>query len=75
MSGRRRAIERVKDRMRAGAVLMQMTSIGGGKKWYVVPGGEVDPDIAAALIAEDDVRSNEDGLFPGITQTYRIGND
>lgn len=73
MGSRRRAIERVKDRMRSGAVLMQMTAVGGGKKWYVVPGREVDPDIAAALIAEDDVMSNKDGLFPGIPQTYRIG--
>lgn len=69
---RRRAIDRVKDRMRSGAVLMQMTVVGGGKKWYVVPGREVDPAIAADLINEPDIFSQQDGLFPGIPQTYAI---
>jgi hypothetical protein len=65
------AVQRVKDRMRAGAKLMQMHSVTG-KKWYVVPGREVAPDIAAKVIAEPDVKACFDGLFPGISQTYQI---
>lgn len=75
MGTRKSAIARVKDRMRDGAVLMQMTAVGGGKRWYVVPGREVDPEIALAVIQEPDVHSNHDGLFPGIPQTYRIGKN
>ena len=79
MSNMSRAVMRVKDRMRSGAVLMMMHSVHG-KKWYVVgtnnsykgPGREVAPDIAAAVIKEDDVREGKDGLFPGISQTYHI---
>ena len=79
MSNMSRAVDRVKDRMRSGAVLMMMHSVYG-KKWYVVgtnnsykgPGREVAPEIAVAVIKEQDVREGKDGLFPGISQTYRI---
>jgi hypothetical protein len=66
------AILRVKDRMREGAHLMQMHT-PYGKKWYVVPGREVDDEIAKRIISEPDVVSSHDGLFPGISQTYKIG--
>ena len=48
------AVHRVKDRMRSGAKLMQMRT-PTGKKWYVVPGREVDEEIAKKVIAEPDV--------------------
>jgi hypothetical protein len=66
------AVMRVKDRMRDGAKLMQMHS-PNGKRWYVVPGREVDEEIAKRVIAEPDVFPSNDGLFPGISQTYSIG--
>jgi hypothetical protein len=65
------AILRVKDRLRSGAALMQMNS-PQGRKWYVVPGREVDEEIAKKVIAEPDVFPSDDGLFPGIPQTYKI---
>ena len=79
MSNLSRAVTRVKDRMRSGAVLMMMHSVHG-KKWYVVgtnnqykgPGREVSSDMALAVIKETDVKEGKDGLFPGISQTYHI---
>jgi hypothetical protein len=68
-----RAVMRVKDRMRMGAKLMNMHSPDGGKKWYCVPGREVDEAIALKVIAEADVFPCNDGLFPGVSQTYQIG--
>ena len=66
------AVNRVKDRMRAGATLMKMHS-RTGPKWYVVPGGgKVDEEVAKKVIAEPDVHPQQDGLFPGIHQSYRI---
>ena len=43
------AVLRVKDRMRGGARLMQMNS-STGMKWYVVPGREVDEEIAKRVM-------------------------
>jgi len=79
MNNRRRAVDRVKDRMRSGALLMMMNSVHG-KKWYVVgtnnsypgPGREVATEVAIDVIKEPDVREGKDGLFPGISQTYHI---
>jgi hypothetical protein len=42
----KKAVLRVRDRMRDGAVLQQMHS-ASGPKWYVVPGREVAPEIAS----------------------------
>lgn len=69
---RKMAVMRVKDRMRSGAVLMKMNTVGRGLQWFVVPGREVDEEIARLVIAEPDVSPNNDGLFPGISQSYAI---
>jgi hypothetical protein len=74
-----KAVSRVKDRMRSGAVLMEMNS-QAGKKFYIVgrvrgyagSGREVPDHIARAVIDEPDVRPGQDGLFPGISKTYHI---
>jgi hypothetical protein len=71
----KRAIFRVKERMRMGAKLMNMNSLDGGKKWYCVPGREVDEQIALQVIAEPDVFPCNDGLFPGVSQTYQLGSN
>jgi hypothetical protein len=44
-----------------------------GKAYYIVPGGYINATDAKKIIARDDVRPNEDGLFPGCTQTWRMG--
>jgi hypothetical protein len=55
-----------------GASLMQMHT-PSGKRWFTVPGREVEEEIAKKVIADGDVVSCHDGLFPGIPQTWRIG--
>jgi hypothetical protein len=44
-----------------------------GRAYYIVPGGYINATDAKKIIARDDVRPNEDGLFPGCTQTWRMG--
>ena len=70
----KKAVMRVKDRMRLGSSLMKMHTTTGAK-WYVVPGREVDGDVALKVIAEPDVVPCNDALFPGISQTYMIKTD
>jgi hypothetical protein len=57
------AVFRVKERMRLGASLKQMHT-PSGKKWFVVPGREVDPDIARLVIAESDVHPSKRRPLP-----------
>jgi hypothetical protein len=57
--------------MREGRSLMQMHGryrVG----WYIVPGGEVTEKVAIALLERPDVQPNADGLFPGISQTFKM---
>jgi len=44
-----------------------------GLKWFLVPGGEVSEKVAVELIERPDVQPDGDGLFPGISQTFRLG--
>ena len=44
-----------------------------GKAYYLVPGGYVNPRDAEKIIARDDVLPNEDGLFPGCSQSWKMG--
>lgn len=78
-SSTKRAVQRVKDRMREGGLLMQMHSTTG-MRWYLLPnrnkknaGREVEDIIAEAVIREPEVFPNRDGMWPGCDQTYRIG--
>jgi hypothetical protein len=59
------------DLMRAGSTLQQMHS-KNGLRWYLVPGGEIAERIANGLLARPDVQPANDGLFPGISQTFRL---
>lgn len=71
MSALSKKVDRVTQKMRAGARLMKMHKVGG-MAWYLVPGDEVPAEVAAEVIKRPDVKENEDGLFPGISQSYRI---
>jgi hypothetical protein len=44
-----------------------------GLCWFIVPGGEVSAAVAAELLKRPDVQPSGDGLFPGISQTFRLG--
>jgi hypothetical protein len=45
-----------------------------GMKWFLVPGGEVSDKVAQALLAHPRIQPSNDGLFPGISQTYKFKN-
>jgi hypothetical protein len=43
-----------------------------GDEFYIVPGGRLDARDALKILERPDVRSFDDGLFPGHTQQWRI---
>jgi hypothetical protein len=43
-----------------------------GDEYYIVPGGRVDARDALKILERPDVRSFDDGLFPGHSQQWRI---
>ena len=57
--------------MRVGGILMQMHT-RTGMRWFIVPGGEVSASVAAKLLERRDVQPSGDGLFPGISQTFKL---
>jgi hypothetical protein len=59
------------DLMRAGSTLTQMHS-KSGLRWYIVPGGEITERIANGLLARPDVQPSNDGLFRGVSQTFKV---
>jgi hypothetical protein len=61
-----KAIEMMRERRR----LMQLHT-GGRVEWFIVPGGQVSAATAANILARPDVQPFDDGLFPGVPQTYR----
>ena len=45
-----------------------------GMRWFLIPGGEVTDKVAKALLAHPHIQPSNDGLFPGISQTFRFRN-
>ena len=43
-----------------------------GPEWFVVPGGRVRSDDALKIIARPDVVPHDNGLFPGIEQSWKL---
>jgi hypothetical protein len=43
-----------------------------GDEFYIVPGGRVDARDALKILERPDVRSFDDGSFPGHSQQWRI---
>jgi hypothetical protein len=56
--------------MRDGSRCLTQMHTRRGMKWFLVPGGEVKDDVAQALLTRSDIQPSDDGLFPGINQTY-----
>lgn len=69
----RRVVARIKDKMSRGAKLMKMHDLHRGIRWYLVPGGEVEEHHAKLVIAEKDVFPRRDGVWPGMDQTWGLG--
>ena len=44
-----------------------------GLQWFILPrGGRVRPADAEKILARPDIRGQEDCLFPGLSQTWRM---
>jgi hypothetical protein len=54
-----------------GTYIMQMHT-NTGPEWFVVPGGRVRSDDAKKIIARPDVAPHDNGLFPGIEQSWKL---
>jgi len=56
---------------RPGAHLIQTN--GRYPQWFIAPDGDrVDPEIAKRIVADPQVRGDEDCLWPGLSQTWRV---
>jgi hypothetical protein len=68
-------MKRAMAHMRTGSRLMKMFTNGSpsGYAYYVVPGGYIEPVQAEQIIDRPDVYVYDDGLFPGIPQSWKIG--
>jgi len=53
-----------------GATLMKMHTTRG-LAWFLVPRGPVSPDLAMKILEDPRVQPSLDGLFPGISQTFK----
>jgi hypothetical protein len=41
------------------------------REWFLIPGGPVEEKLAIELINMPDIIGENDGLFAGLSQTYR----
>jgi hypothetical protein len=65
-------ITRALDLMRRpGARLLELHE-RGRVNYYITAFGRVEPDVAAEIKAHPQVAAGEDGLWPGLSQTWRI---
>ena len=64
-------VSRALDRMRTGSRLVHMHT-HGGRTWFVIPGGAVTDEVATKIRSHPSVVASEDGLFPGLSQTWRM---
>lgn len=51
---------------------LMLMHTNAGDEFYIVPGGRVDARDAQKILERPDVRSFDDGLFPGHAQQWRI---
>jgi ADP-ribose pyrophosphatase YjhB (NUDIX family) len=54
-------------------MLMHSNKAPNGMSYYLVPGGFVEDVDAQKIIRRDDVRPLDEGLFPGCTQSWKMG--
>jgi hypothetical protein len=64
------SLPEVVELMRDGRHLALMHNVRGAKDFYLIPGGMLKDDVAHALLAREDIQPSNDGLFPGISQTF-----
>jgi hypothetical protein len=61
---------KIRDAMNRGARLGRMHG-KHRQEWFLIPGGPVEEKLAIELISMPDIIGEDDGLFPGLSQTYR----
>ena len=71
MSSSKLSLRRAEDLLRAGSTLVQMNT-KHGLVWFAVPGAELQDGVGEKLLERPDVQPSNEGLFPGISQTYRM---
>ena len=70
---KRITIAQAADMLRKSGAVLQRMHTRHGLQYFIVPGGEIPDKIATELIERPDVQPGGDGLFPGISQTFRLG--
>jgi hypothetical protein len=63
-------IFKIRDAMAQGARLAKMHG-KHRREWFLIPGGPVEEKLAIELISMPDIIGENDGLLPGLDQTYR----
>ena len=59
--------------MRLGSVLIREHKRDGDDgEYYLLPGGKIDSRLAEILKSHAQVTANEDGVWPGYSQTWRM---
>jgi hypothetical protein len=66
---------RALDLLRRQDARLIQTNIKGRCEFWIVPGGKIEPEMAARLTAHPQVVGGKDALFPGHHQTWRIGGE
>jgi len=61
------------DLMRRPQTRLIQTNVNNNPTYYVVPGGRVSDDVAKQIINHPSVRAAGDAMWPGLSQTWRIG--
>ena len=57
---------------RPGARLIKTHTSNGGCAHYIAPGGYVEPGVTEQIKNHPLVTAGEDGMWPGLSQTWRI---
>ena len=52
--------------------LIKTHTSNGGCAHYIAPGGYIEPEVAEQIKKHPLVRAGEDGMWPGLSQTWRI---
>ena len=59
---------------RPNARLIKTHASNGGCAHYIAPGGYVEPEVAEQIKRHPLVTAGEDGMWPGLSQTWRIAS-
>jgi hypothetical protein len=57
---------------RPGAHMIQANHMRQSHCYIVPKGGRVDPKVAAQIKVHPQVKGDEDGMWPGLSQTWRM---